>query len=93
MNTTRLGDGGTYFRITLPQEFPPGVYNDANQLNQRGASTLTYDANGNLTDDGVSTYAWDARNQLKFISAARLSASFTYDAFGRRKRKCCKIFE
>jgi len=51
-----------------------------------GASTLSYDANGNLTSDGTNTYIWDARNQLTAISGAT-TASFTYDAFGRRTSK------
>src|SRR6185437_9156502 len=46
---------------------------------------LTYDANGNLTNDGTNTYTWDARNQLVAISGA-VAASFQYDTFGRRVR-------
>jgi RHS repeat-associated protein len=49
-----------------------------------GGATLTYDANGNLTNDGTSTC--DARNHLTAISGAA-TASFTYDAFGRRASK------
>lgn len=37
-------------------------------------------------DDGVNTYFWDARNQLTAISGG-ISASFAYDAFGRRISK------
>src|SRR5207248_57061 len=47
---------------------------------------LSYDANGNLTSDGVNTYTWDARNQLASISGG-VGASFQYDAFGRRISK------
>src|SRR2546425_698800 len=47
---------------------------------------LTYDANGNLTNDGTNTYTWDARNRLTAISGG-VSASFTYDALGRRISK------
>ena len=79
--------GGTYARTTLPQELPLAVHNDANQLTQHGANSLTYDANGNLTGYGGTTYTWDARNQLTAISGAGLTASFTYDAFGRRTGK------
>jgi YD repeat-containing protein len=49
--------------------------------------TETYDPNGNLatsTDAGVTTaYTWNARNQLTSMSRTELTASFTYDSFGR----------
>jgi len=62
------------------------TYNDANRLTQRETTSLIYDANGNLTNDGVNTYTWDARNQLVSISGS-INASFQYDAFGRRISK------
>src|SRR5258708_13026087 len=37
----------------------------------------------NLTNDGGSPYAWNARNQLVSIGGP-VAASFQYDAFGRR---------
>ncbi|MCS6304871.1 MAG: RHS repeat-associated core domain-containing protein [Nitrospira sp.] len=47
--------------------------------------------NGNLattTDaSGTTTYTWNVRNQLTSISGPSLSASFTYDSFGRRTGK------
>jgi RHS repeat-associated protein len=51
----------------------------------------TYDLDGNLTGDGLWTYAWDAENRLTSIqsttsvpSAARKRLEFTYDYLGRR---------
>jgi RHS repeat-associated protein len=78
--------GGSFARTGLPQPFTSATHNAANQLTQRGAATLAYDANGNLTSDGTNTYTWDARNQLTSISGS-VTASFQYDAFGRRIRK------
>ena len=46
----------------------------------------TYDANGNLANDGTNTYSWDARNHLTAIAGAS-TASFAYDADGRRAQK------
>jgi RHS repeat-associated protein len=40
--------------------------------------------NGNLTSDGATTYQWDGGGQLASLSSAATSASFSYDAFGRR---------
>lgn len=53
---------------------------------------LTYDANGNLTSltdaTGTTTYTWDAQNQLSALAGpSGLTASFIYDAFGRRMTK------
>jgi RHS repeat-associated protein len=55
-----------------------------------GGTSRTYDHNGNLTDDGTFTYAYDYRNQL--VTATRKSNSHTegtyeYDALGRRTKK------
>jgi RHS repeat-associated protein len=47
---------------------------------------MTYDANGNLTNDGTNSYSWDARSHLVEISG-RSGASFAYDPFGRRASK------
>jgi RHS repeat-associated protein len=39
-----------------------------------------------MTSDGTNTYTWDARNRLVGITGA-VSASFSYDALGRRTSK------
>lgn len=78
--------GGNFARTLLPAALAWSTYDDANRLAQRGAATLTYDAEGNLTSDGVNTYTRDARGQLASIVGA-VSASFQYDAFGRRVGK------
>jgi RHS repeat-associated protein len=78
---------GTYARISLPSELTLAAYNDANQLTQSATANLSYDENGNLTNDGVRTYMWNARNELTSITGSGLNASFGYDAFGRRSVK------
>lgn len=75
--------GGSLARTGLPAALASSSYNAANQATQFDVSSLTYDANGNITGDGQNTYAWNARNQLVSISGA-ISASFRYDALGRR---------
>jgi YD repeat-containing protein len=79
--------GGSLARVSLPAAVSNVSYNAANQLAQRNGATLTYDANGNLTNDGTLTYAWNARNQLTSITGPSLSASFAYDSSGRRTAK------
>jgi len=55
----------------------------ANGLNQYatvGGVGFTYDANGNLTNDGVKSYTYDIYNQLKSATGA---GTFGYDPAGR----------
>jgi RHS repeat-associated protein len=79
--------GGSFARLGFPAAVGSHTYNAANQMTQRGSTTLTYDASGNLTSDGTNTYNWDARNQLTSMSGPSLSASFLYDGIGRRIKK------
>ncbi len=39
-----------------------------------------------MASDGANTFEWDARNQLATINSG-VTASFEYDAFGRRSSK------
>lgn len=62
------------------------AYDTANEQTQFAGASLTYDANGNLTNDGVNTYQWDARNRLIGIIGGTTS-NFAYDSLGRRTSK------
>jgi len=70
----------------LPSAVASAAYDAANEQTAFAGATLTYDANGNLTNDGVNTYQWDARNRLVGISGD-MSASFSHDVIGRRTSK------
>jgi RHS repeat-associated protein len=50
-----------------------------NRMTQIGSSTPTYDANGNVTNDFLHTYAWDANGRPVTIDGI----GATYDALGR----------
>jgi RHS repeat-associated protein len=67
----------------MPAAVASATYNAANRLTAWGGTALAYDLNGNLTSDGSRTYTWDSRNRLTAIAGAA-TASFAYDAFGRR---------
>ena len=43
----------------------------------------TYDAAGNVTNDGVHAYTWDAEGRIATVDAGS-TATYTYDALGRR---------
>jgi YD repeat-containing protein len=68
--------GGTLFQSVLPAAVTSASYDLANRLTARTAAgvttTPTWDANGNLTSDGVRSYTWDARNRMTAIPAAAL---------------------
>jgi RHS repeat-associated protein len=74
---------GTSARTGLPTATTATAsYNANNQLTSWNGTTLSFDPNGSLTGYGSETYTWNDRNQLSATSAG--SASFTYDAVGRR---------
>jgi len=50
-------------------------------------SGYSYDANGNLTNDGVNTLTYDAENRLLTSSGSLGSGTYTYDGKGRRVKK------
>jgi RHS repeat-associated protein len=83
----RINMGGALARTNLPAAVSTASYNSENQVLQFGSAAMTYDATGNLINDGTNTYSWDARNQLVSIQSQNLTASFKYDAFGRRSSK------
>ena len=78
--------GGTFAKANLPAVLTSTNYNADNQLTSWNGTAQTYDANGNLTGDGTKTYTWNARNELSALGGA-VTASFQYDAFGRRTTK------
>ncbi|SFA43460.1 RHS repeat-associated core domain-containing protein [Anoxybacillus pushchinoensis] len=65
-------------------------YNAANQLVRFGDETITYDANGNRTEDSEYQYEWNEADQLVAITRKGESAPFVtykYDDDGRRIQK------
>ena len=77
---------GSFAQTGLPQAVTGNTFNAANEMTAFNGTPQTYDANGNLTNDGTSTYNWDARNHLTAIAGPN-AASFGYDADGRRAQK------
>ncbi|MEW6584404.1 MAG: RHS repeat-associated core domain-containing protein [Nitrospirota bacterium] len=87
-------------RPSLPSPLPQSVsntsYNDANHMLSFNDKNMAYDNNGNMSSVintcGTTNYTWDVRNRLIGISGfdaqcSPLSASFAYDALGRRIAK------
>jgi RHS repeat-associated protein len=56
--------------------------NQYKQVTGDSPATLSWDANGNLTSDGVTTFYYDTENRLTSAGGAKY-ASLTYDPLGR----------
>jgi len=62
-----------------PYSFQPTYNSSTNRMTSIGGSTPTYDANGNVLNDFLHSYAWDAYSRPITIDGV----SVTYDALGR----------
>jgi RHS repeat-associated protein len=63
------------------------AYDTLNQAKAFKAKTFAYDANGNLTQDDLHTYQYDAENRLVslgFLAQPGVSESFRYDGNNHR---------
>jgi RHS repeat-associated protein len=82
----RVQVGGTWARTGLSEAVASTSYDAANRLTAWSGNNLSYDANGNLASDGLTSYAWNARDQLNGLSGGGI-ANFAYDGVGRRRSK------
>jgi len=64
------------------------LYDNANRVQSVNGVTYTFNANGNLLNDGVNTYAYDTANRLKTMNSGQPSAtSYQYNGLGDRLRQ------
>lgn len=82
-----VATGGSLARTTLPVTLSGNAVGAGNRLTASDGQTLVYDSAGNLVGDGTFTYSWNSRNQLSGVVGLGLTASFSYDALGRRTAK------
>jgi RHS repeat-associated protein len=83
----RIAVSGSFAHTLLPTPVASAAYDAANRQLAWEALTLVYDANGNLTTDGITTYTWDTRDRLSALSGPGTTATFSYDSLGRRFHK------
>ncbi|MGC1618262.1 MAG: RHS repeat-associated core domain-containing protein [Candidatus Acidiferrum sp.] len=75
---------GNITKSGSPYSFNPTYSTATNRITALGSFTPTYDGNGNLTNDNVHNYAWDADGHAITVDAGLSDAvSLTYDALGR----------
>lgn len=79
-------DADNILSITKGRRQTTFTANDANQVVTENNQSYSYDANGNLLDDGRFTYTWDAENRLLSATNKTTGAvsAFTYDGLSRR---------
>lgn len=73
--------------ITNPLGNRTATTNALNQLASVDGVAYRYDANGNVLDDGLRTYRWDAENRLIGLVMKKDTtqrSEFKYDGLGRR---------
>jgi RHS repeat-associated protein/CSLREA domain-containing protein len=63
------------------------TYDDANRLVNVGGVNYTWDNNGNLLSDGVSTYAYDSANRLTSVAQGANTYTFAYNGLDDRLRQ------
>ena len=85
----RTGKTGSFATDLLPaNNGQSAAYDLNNRQTQFNGMPQTYDADGNLTNDGTNSYTWNARNQLTQVSQGGSTIfSYAYDAQGRRISK------
>jgi RHS repeat-associated protein len=88
-------DDGTFFHYSydsvgnrLTQETLAGtnsyVYDIANRLIEVDGVSYTWDANGNLLNDGMRTYTYNSANRLVGVAQGGDAYSFAYNGLGDR---------
>lgn len=112
LTATREASPGRYWDAALPTFGQYGTVNvnatingqtqsaNVQVLTRPAVESLTYDADGNLTQDSLWIYEWDAENRLKRMSTTPTAVAwgapdrellFTYDYLGRRVRKISRL--
>ncbi len=101
-----------YFRAELPTDNSSSALWTSIAVSATGQSSVSgnvfvpqtpeqflYDADGNLTQDGRWTYAWDAENRLTNMTSlatapagSKLKLDFAYDTKGRRIQKIVSVW-
>jgi len=84
-------DGNRTSVVTTPYGVSPTTQsyttNSLNQYTAVGGTSQTYDANGNLTNNGTYKFKYNYKNlicEVRLSSNNNLVATYTYDANGRR---------
>ena len=92
LNTTNYTYDANHNRLTAndgTQTTNYTVTNNSNRLASINTTSISYDANGNIIDDGSGrTYTYNDTNRLEqVVDNSVVTATYTYNAAGQRKIK------
>jgi RHS repeat-associated protein len=83
----QTGLTGSLAKVALPAAESGTQFGKDNRIAAYGGRTFTYDADGQLMNDGLRTYTWNARGELTGLVKAGAPSSFGYDPLGGRVSK------
>ncbi|WP_416963453.1 RHS repeat-associated core domain-containing protein [Streptomyces sp. Agncl-13] len=83
----QTGLTGSLAKVALPAAESGTQFGKDNRITSYDGRTFTYDARGQLTNDGLRTYTWNARGELTGLAKAGTTSSFGYAPFGGRVSK------
>ena len=82
------GTAGTYGRVGRNPGEPAGPHAiTATEKGPEGGMAFQYDANGNVVSLQGITFTWDYKDRLSELNKASISAQYSYDYTGTRKKK------
>lgn len=64
-----------------------GVANVLNQVASEAGVAIAFNADGNMTSDGVNTYSWTFGNRMSGATRTGMTAVYDYDSDDRRTKK------
>ncbi len=70
-----IGKTGSFAQTNLPQAVTGNMFNADNEMTAFNGTTLSYDANGNLTNDGTNTVLRPANPPILRSTSCRLTGS------------------
>ncbi|MBI5952480.1 MAG: hypothetical protein HY865_12555 [Chloroflexi bacterium] len=77
----RLTQDSSVLGLSSPVSY---TYDIANRLATANGVAYTYDANGNLLNDGVNAYVYDPANRLTTVNGPSPEVSYAYNGLGDR---------
>ncbi|MFD3739086.1 RHS repeat-associated core domain-containing protein [Streptomyces sp. NPDC058629] len=83
----QTGLTGSLANVALPAAETGAVFGKDNRITTYSGRSFTYDADGQLKNDGLRTYTWNARGQLTGLNRSGQSSTFGYEPLGTRNSK------
>ncbi|MFE6522272.1 RHS repeat-associated core domain-containing protein [Streptomyces sp. NPDC057794] len=83
----QTGLTGSLTKVALPAAESGTQFGKDNRITTYAGRTFTYDGVGQLKNDGLRTYTWNARGQLTGLAQTGTASSFGYDPLGGRTSK------